>query len=97
MTELRDGFPDALVPEAAPVQLPSDAFQWETGASDASAGVLPDAMLDAPQVHSDAGVEKLVDQVLDVPAQVAQALRLELLAARRARVLCKPVSGRSAA
>ena len=69
----------------------------ETAASDAWDAALPDAMLDVPQEHWDAGAEKLVDQVLDVPVQVVQALRLELLAARRARVLCKPASGPSAA
>ena len=54
-------------------------------------------MLDAPQARSDAGAEKLVDPALDVPVQVAQALRLELLEALHARVLCKPDAARSAA
>ena len=96
-TELPDGFPDALVPEADPVPLPSDAFRLETAASDASAAALPDAMLDVPQERSGAGAEKLVDPARDVPVQVAQALRLELLAARRAWVLCKPDAAPSAA
>ena len=69
----------------------------EIAASDAWDAALPDAMLDAPQEHSDAGAEKWVDPALDVPAQVARALLLELLAARRTRVLCKPASGPSAA
>jgi hypothetical protein len=54
-------------------------------------------MRGVPQARSDAGAEKLVDPVLDVPVQVAQALRLELLEARRAKVLCKPASAPSAA
>jgi hypothetical protein len=54
-------------------------------------------MLDVPQERSGAGAEKLVDPARDVPVQVAQALRLELLAARRAWVLCKPDAAPSAA
>jgi hypothetical protein len=54
-------------------------------------------MLGDPQERSDVGAEKLVDLARDVPVQVAQALRLELLAARLAGVLCKPVSAPSAA
>jgi hypothetical protein len=96
-TELPDGFPDALVPEADPVPLPWDACQWETAASDASAAVLPDVMLDGPQEHSDAGAEKLVDPALGVLVQVAKALLIELLAARHAEVLCKPGAAPSAA
>ena len=65
--------------------------------SDAWDGALPDAMLDVPQEDPDAGAEKLADPAPDVPVQVAQALQLELLAARSAKVLCKPVSGPSAA
>ena len=95
--ELPDGFPDGSVPEANPAPLPWDACQWETAASDAWDAALPDAMLDAPQEHSDAGAEKWVDPALDVPAQVVRALLLELLAARHAGVLCKPDAGPSAA
>ena len=69
----------------------------ETAVSDAWDGALPDAMLDVPQEDSDAGAEKWVDPALDVPAQVARALQLELLAARHAGVLCKPDAGPSAA
>jgi hypothetical protein len=54
-------------------------------------------MLDAPQERSDAGAEKLVDPALGVPAQVARALLLELLAARHAGALYKPDAGPSAA
>ena len=97
MRELPDGFPDALVPEAVLVPLPSDACRLETAESDASADVLPDAMLDGPQGHSDAGAEKLAGPALDVRVQVAQALLIELLAARRAGVPCKPDAAPSAA
>jgi hypothetical protein len=69
----------------------------ETGASDALADVLPVAMLDGPQEHSDAGAEKLVDPALGVLVQVAQALLIELLAARHAGALYKPAAGPSAA
>jgi hypothetical protein len=69
----------------------------ETVESDASADALPDAMPDGPQEYPDAGAEKLVDPALDVPVQVAQALLIELLAARRAGVLCKPDAAPSAA
>jgi len=96
-TELPDGFPDALVLEADPAPLPSDACRLETAVSDAWDGALPDAMLDVPQEDSDAGAEKWVDPALDVPAQVARALQLELLAARHAGVLCKPDAAPSAA
>jgi hypothetical protein len=68
-----------------------------TGASDASADVLPDAMLDGSQEHPDAGAEKSVDPVLDAPAQAAQALLIELLAARHGGELCKPDAAPSAA
>jgi len=54
-------------------------------------------MLDAPQEHSDAGAEKWVDPALDVPAQAARALQLELPAAQHAAELCKPDAGPSAA
>ena len=96
-TELPDGFPDALVLEADPAPLPSDACRLETVASDASVAVLPDAMPDGSQEHSDAGAEKLVDPALGVLVQVAQALLIELLAARHAEVLCKPGAAPSAA
>jgi hypothetical protein len=96
-TELPDGFPDALVPEAARVPRPWDGSQLETVASDASAAVLPDAMPDGPQEYSDAGAEKLVDPALGVPAQVGRGLLIELLAARHAGVLCKPDAVPSAA
>jgi hypothetical protein len=69
----------------------------ETAASDAWDGALPDAMLDVPQGHSDAGAEKWVDPALDVPAQVARALLLELPAVRHAGELCKPDADPSAA
>ena len=69
----------------------------ETAASDAWDAALPDVMLDAPQERSDAGAEKLVDPALGVPAQVARALLLELLAARHAGALYKPDAGPSAA
>ena len=97
MTELPDGSPDELVPEANLVPRPSDAYRLETAVSDAWAGALPDAMLDDPREHSDAGAEKLVDLARDVPVQVALALRLELLAARLARVPCKPDAAPSGA
>lgn len=97
MTALPVGFLDALVPEAGLGPLPWDACRLETAASDASADVLPDAMLDVPQEHWDAGAEKLVDPALGVPAQVARALLLELPAARHAGVLCKPDAAPSAA
>jgi hypothetical protein len=95
--ELLDGFLDALVPEASPAQLPLDACPSETGASDASAAALPDAMLDGLREHSDAGAEKLVDPALDVPAQVAQGLLPEVLVQRLAAVLCKLDAAPSAA
>jgi hypothetical protein len=97
VTELPDGFPDELVPVANLAPRPWDVCRLETAASDAWDAALPDAILDAPQEHSDAGAEKWVDPALDVPAQVAQVHLLELLAARRARVLCKPVAAPSAA
>ena len=68
-----------------------------TGASDASADVLPDAMLDGPQAHSGADVEKLVDPALDVPAQVEPKLLTGQLAPQPAEVLCKPDAALSAA
>jgi hypothetical protein len=97
VTELPDGFLGALVPEANPAPLPWDAFLLETGVSDASAAVLPDAMLDGLREHSDAGAEKLADPALDVPAQVALERLPEVLAPRPAAVLCKLDAAPSAA
>ena len=96
-TELPDGFPDALVLEADPAPLPSDACRLETVASDAWADALPDAMPDGSREHLDAGAEKLVDPALDVPGQVAQVRPLELLAPKLAAALCKPDAAPSAA
>ena len=69
----------------------------ETAASDAWDAALPDAMLDAPREHSDAGAEKLVDPALDVPAQVEPELLTGQLAPQPAEVLCKPDAALSAA
>ena len=98
MTELRDGFPDALVPEAAPVQLPSDAFQWETGASDASAGVLLDAAAAAivPALQDAPYAEKLAAPEPAVPARAAK-VRPDQLPPAAAKALCIPDGAPSAA
>jgi hypothetical protein len=97
VTELPDGFPDELVPEANLVPRPWGVCRLETALSDASAAALLGAMLDGPQEHSDAGAGKSVDPAQDVPAQVAQVLLLELLAALHAAALCKPDAAPSAA
>jgi len=85
-----------LAPEANPGPLPGDACRLETAASDASASALPDATLDGPQEHSDAGAGKLADRAPDVPGQVGRALLIEL-GARREGGLCKPDAAPSAA
>jgi len=54
-------------------------------------------MLDGPQAHSGADVEKLVDPALDVPAQVEPKLLTGQLAPQPAEVLCKPDAALSAA
>lgn len=64
---------------------------------DASAAVLPDAMPDGSQEHSDAGAEKLVGPAPGVRAQDAPARLPEVLVPQLEEALCTRGAVRSAA